>query len=83
MRKIAVHVENGNDVNECLVYLPEEFADKPENESAIRTELGKAFSGLGFAVLSVQKMVESGVEMGVTTGAIGLLPLVQALAVAA
>lgn len=63
MRKIAIQVEKNESVNECLVYLPEELADKPENESAIKTELMKAFTSLGFAVLSIQKMFETGVEM--------------------
>lgn len=47
----------------CLVHLPEEFADNQSNAPVIQAELSKAFEGMGFGVMSMQRMIECGLEL--------------------
>lgn len=63
MRKIAVQIESKNGMKACHVSLPSKFADDPMNETLIRDELTKAFDSMGFSVMSVQRIKESGIEM--------------------
>lgn len=64
MRKIIVQVEGRCGMENCQVYLPDEFVDNPVNRPKIKDALTAAFDQMELEIMSIQEIWEQGIELG-------------------
>lgn len=48
----------------CQVYLPDEFVDNPVNRPKIKDALTAAFDQMELEIMSIQEIWEQGIELG-------------------
>lgn len=62
-KKLVLSIESNNGVKACHVFLPEKLGGRCSDDSKIGRELTRAFDRLGLTVLSVQRVIECGMEI--------------------